>query len=92
MGFEESGRRKDRRFHSQNYRSRSGALCAVQQRRDNKIKIKIKIKIIKTALKVELFSLEQPDFVLSNAPRLHRFECSHKQKIQGRGVGGGQPP
>ena len=27
-------------------------------------------------MKVGLFSLEQPDFMLSNAPRLHRFECS----------------
>ena len=30
------------------------------------------------ALKVGLFSLEQPGFMLSNAPRLHRFECSQK--------------
>ena len=35
------------------------------------------------ALKVGLFSFEQPDFLLSNAPRLHRLEHSIKKKIQG---------
>lgn len=41
------------------------------------------------ALKVGLFSFEQPDFLLSNAPRLHRLEHSIKKKNPG---GGGMPP
>ena len=40
------------------------------------------MKIIKNGFESWIFSLEL-DFMLSNAARLHRFECSHTQKFGG---------
>ena len=43
------------------------------------------------ALKVGLFSLEQPDFMLSNDPRWYRFESSKKAIWRMGWVGGSAP-